>query len=84
MDYKGIAKKILELQQADLDLRNKLVQQGQMGNGYHPEMEQLHTQNANALNAIIDSIGYPTIAKVGQQASEASWLYSIRLGIHFL
>ncbi len=65
MDYKSIAAKIVELKDADLELRNSLVQSGQLGQGYNKEMENLHNRNAEILNGIIDTIGYPTTDKVG-------------------
>ena len=74
MDYSSIAEKIIGLKNADLELRNKLIQNKQLGKGYDKEMERLHNTNAEALNGIIDSIGYPTIDKVGKEASEAAWL----------
>jgi len=74
MDYKNIAKKIIELKNADLALREKLVQSGQLGKGYNEEMEKLHNRNAEILNEIIEAIGYPTIDKVGKEANEAAWL----------
>ena len=74
MDCKSIAEKIIELQNADLALRDKLVQSGQLGKGYNEEMKELHNRNAKILNDIIDTIGYPTIDKVGKEASEATWL----------
>jgi len=74
MNYKTITKKIIELKNADLELRDKLIQNGQLGEGYNEEMAQLHSKNAEILNEIIDIIGYPTIDKVGKEASEAAWL----------
>ena len=74
MDYKSTAKKIIELKNADLQLRQKLVEAGQLGEGYNKEMEELHNSNAQQLNEIIDTIGYPTIDKIGKEANEASWL----------
>jgi hypothetical protein len=74
MDYKSIAEKIIDLKNADLELRDKLIQNKQLGEGYSEEMEKLHGSNAKILNEIIDRIGYPTIDKVGKEASEASWL----------
>ncbi|MEL6485433.1 MAG: DUF6624 domain-containing protein, partial [Bacteroidota bacterium] len=38
------------------------------------EMEKMHTQHAGILDKIMDSIGYPTIDKVGKEGSEAAWL----------
>ena len=74
MDYKSIAEKIIELKNFDLALRNKLVQSGQLSEGYNQEMKELHDINAKILDDIIDSIGYPTIDKVGKEANEATWL----------
>ena len=74
MKYKSIADKIIELKNSDLKLRDQLIQDGQLGKGYNQEMEKLHNKNAKLLNEIIDTIGYPTIDKVGKKASEATWL----------
>ncbi|WKN46236.1 DUF6624 domain-containing protein [Tunicatimonas pelagia] len=74
MDYKSIAERIIGLKNADLELRERLIQSEQLGNGYNEEMEKLHNRNAEILNSIIDTIGYPTIDKVGKEASEAAWL----------
>ncbi len=74
MDHQNFAKRIIQLKAADLALRDELLQKGQLGNGYHEEMEQLHNENAEKLSAIIVVIGYPTIDRVGKEASEAAWL----------
>lgn len=74
MQYDAIAAKIIALKEADLKLRNQLMQAGQLNEGYNEDMAQLHRHNAEALNEIIDNIGYPTISKVGKEASEAAWL----------
>ncbi len=74
MDYKSIAENIIVMKNADLELRNKLIQSGQLGNGYNEEMKELHNKNAKILSKIIDKIGYPTIDKVGKEANEATWL----------
>ena len=44
-------------------------------------MENLHNRNAEILNEIIDTIGYPTIDKIGKEASEAVWLVVIQHSI---
>jgi len=74
MDYKSIAEKIIDLKHADLALRDKLLQSGQLSEGYNEEMKGLHNRNAKILSDIIDTIGYPTIDKVGKEANEAAWL----------
>jgi len=74
MDYKSIADNLIEMQNADLACREKLVQNGQLGEGYNEEMKELHEKNAKILNNILDTIGYPTTDKVGIKANEAAWL----------
>jgi len=74
MDLKNIAEKIIELKNADLKLRARLIKNGQLSEGYNEEMEALHNNNAKILNEIIDKVGYPTSDKVGKEASEAAWL----------
>ena len=74
MKYKSVAERIIELINTDLELRNRLIQNRQLGKGYNEEMEKMHNRNAYILNEIIDIIGYPTIEKVGKEANEATWL----------
>lgn len=73
-DYKNIAERIIFLKNTDLEVRDRLIQSGELGEGYNQEMERLHNRNAEILNEIIDTIGYPTVDKVGKEASEAAWL----------
>lgn len=74
MNFKKIAEQIIRLKDADLELRDRLIQKGLLAEGYNEEMASLHNRNAEILNEIIDTIGYPTFDKVGKEASEAAWL----------
>lgn len=74
MKYPLLAEKIINLKNADLDLRNKLIHSGKLSDGYNDEMKALHYYNAQVLSEIIDIIEYPTIDKVGEEANEATWL----------
>nr|WP_294789050.1 DUF6624 domain-containing protein [uncultured Flavobacterium sp.] len=74
MDNKTISERIIELKNADLKLRSKLIESRKLSEGYNEEMENLHLQNAVILNEIINEIGYPTVDKVEKEASEAAWL----------
>lgn len=73
-EYVEIANKIVELKNADLKMRAYLLKNNKLNEGYNAEMEKLHVDNAKKLNAIIEKIGYPTIGKVGEEASDAAWL----------
>ncbi|MFB9080180.1 DUF6624 domain-containing protein [Flavobacterium procerum] len=74
MDYKDAANTIINLKNRDLELRDRLLQRGELSEGYNKEMEAMHNKNALILEGIIDKIGYPGIDKVGKEASEAAWL----------
>ena len=74
MDQKDFAETIIGLQNADLELRDKLISKGQLGDGYNREMANLHNSNAERLDTIIDIIGFPTVDKIGNEAAYAAWL----------
>lgn len=68
------SKQIIALAEKDLLVRERLASEGKLSGGYHPEMEQVHKENAEELREIIGKIGFPTISKVGEEASDAAWL----------
>lgn len=74
MNFKDIPEIIIRLQNADLELRDQLISEGKLGEGYNKEMEALHNHNAEVLNGIIDIIGFPTVEKIGKEAAYAAWL----------
>ena len=74
MNYEEMAKIIVGLTKAYIELRNKLILSGQINIGYNEEMKELHNINAIILSGIINKIGYPTTNKVGKEASESAWL----------
>lgn len=69
-----ISENLLRLVQNDLNTRERLMRDNQLTGGYHPEMEKVHRENAEALREVIIEIGFPGISKVGQKAYEAAWL----------
>lgn len=74
MLHPKIAQQIIELKEEDLRVRDKLIQQGKLGQGYNPEMKAIHDKNAEILSGIMEKIGYPTQDKVGEAGSQAAWL----------
>ncbi|MCR9064281.1 MAG: hypothetical protein NXI00_09970 [Cytophagales bacterium] len=74
MIYHEFADQLITLRNADLAFREKLAKSGQLGEGNHAEMAKIHKHNAEALDEIMETIGYPSIDKVGQEASAAAWL----------
>jgi hypothetical protein len=69
-----IPKELIALAEYDLTVRERLLKENKLTQGYNPEMERVHKANAIRLKEIIDLIGWPTISKVGAEASEAAWL----------
>ncbi|ROI04994.1 MULTISPECIES: DUF6624 domain-containing protein [unclassified Chryseobacterium] len=70
----NFSKELTALAETDLSVREKLAATGALFNGYHPEMERVHKANAKRLREIIAEIGFPTIANIGEEGSEAAWL----------
>ena len=65
---------LILLKNYDLQVRDRLIAENKLFDGYHPEMEQVHLENAKRLKEIISEIGFPTISKVGKEGSDAAWL----------
>ena len=74
MLYPDIAAQLISMKNADNALRQMLVESGKLFVGYNSEMEALHNQNAHHLDQIIETIGYPTPTKVGEEGSAVAWL----------
>lgn len=72
--HSDLAETIIGLINADIELRDQLIQCGKLSGGYNSTMARLHNKNEQILNEIIDKIGYPTTEKVGKLAYEAAWM----------
>ena len=73
-EYKEISKELIQLAKVDSEVRDRLLAEGKLSDGYNPEMKQTHVQNSQRLREIIAKIGFPTISKVGIEANDAAWL----------
>lgn len=69
-----LAQEISQMANHDLAVRDRLLADGTLFDGYHPDMEAVHRANAARLRDIITLIGWPTRSKVGNEASQAAWL----------
>lgn len=58
----------------DGETRTRLAQSGALFQGYHPEMEAVHLDNAALLEDAIAAIGWPGRAKVGDEAAGAAFM----------
>jgi hypothetical protein len=69
-----LSKQLLEMARKDEEVRNELVRQGTLFDGYHPEMEKIHNTNADSFEAILVEWGWPGRDEIGVEASRAAWL----------
>lgn len=69
------AAELVEMAALDLCVREELARTGELFEGYHPRMAEVHGKNAARLREIVEALGgWPTVARVGAEASEAAWL----------
>jgi hypothetical protein len=70
---RALQQELLDLIAEDERVREELASDGSLFQGYHPQMEQLHRQNASRLREIIQQYGWPGITLVGADGEEAAW-----------
>jgi hypothetical protein len=70
-DIRGM---LIERATRDLEVRERLRAEGSLFDGYHPEMQAVHEDNAAALDDIIQAHGWPTAELAGADGAEAAWL----------
>ncbi|GAM97487.1 hypothetical protein U91I_01113 [alpha proteobacterium U9-1i] len=58
----------------DLETRARLAQGGALFEGYHPEMEAIHLENALLLDRVFDELGWPGRAKITDDGAAAATL----------
>jgi hypothetical protein len=73
MDQK-LRETLLSAAERDGAVRDRLAADGSLFDGYHPEMEAVHEQNAAILTGILESHGWPGTELAGKDGSEAAWL----------
>ncbi len=69
-----IAKDLVSWAGEDLALRRHLIETGALFAGYDPQMKALHDINTDRLSDVIDRIGWPSAALVGERGAAAAWL----------
>jgi hypothetical protein len=69
-----LRRELLGMVARDLEVREDLIGRGVLYDGYHPEMEAVHIQNASRLKEILSEHGWPVPALVGDDGAEAAWL----------
>jgi hypothetical protein len=65
---------LIEAAHKDIETRTRLARSGELFNGYHPEMEAVHNENADLLERVIDAIGWPGRHALGDEGAGAAFL----------
>ena len=66
--------RLLALAERDIRTRERLAKDGSLFDGYHPEMQAVHEENAADLDALVMAHGWPTKELAGDDGAEAAWL----------
>jgi hypothetical protein len=68
------AEAFLAAARTDLETRARLLESGVLFEGYHPEMETVHVENAALLEKAFDAVGWPGRSVLGEDAAGAAFL----------
>lgn len=71
-DWTKLAEELLSMEAEDIAVRERLVVEGVLYDGYHPEMEAVHKKNSAALERIVEEYGWPGNMTVGEDAARAA------------
>src|SRR5690349_8107826 len=64
---------LLAMDAEDQRVRQELLDQGALGDGYNPRMESVHQRNTARLKEIIAQHGWPGRMLVGEDGAFAAW-----------
>jgi hypothetical protein len=64
---------LLAMDAEDQRVRQELMDRDELGDGYHPRMEDVHKRNAARLKELIAEHGWPSRALVGEDGAFAAW-----------
>lgn len=70
----SLRRKLSEMVAEDKQKREELAQTGELFEGYHPKMEEVHLKNARELDRMIDEHGWLGKSLVGAGGAEDAWL----------
>lgn len=65
---------LLAMMEEDQRVREELVRDGSLWEGYHPRMEAVHQENAARLSEILDAHGWPGQSVVREDGAYAAWM----------
>lgn len=65
---------LLDMERQDQALRQRLIDDGTLFDGYHPEMEEMQNRFGDRLGEIVAEHGWPGADMVGEDGAAAAWL----------
>jgi hypothetical protein len=72
--FPEIAEEILTMAEKDQALREQIGPDNEMSEAQKIEWAILHDEQTEKMRVLIRKIGWPTVSKIGKEASEAAWL----------
>ena len=69
-----LTQRLSDMAEEDQRVRAELAATGELFQGYHPRMAEVHRRNAQELEAIIEMYGWPGKSLVGDDGANAAWL----------
>jgi hypothetical protein len=66
--------RLIKAAQRDMQTRARLAANGELFNGYHPEMEAVHNANADLLAQVFDVMGWPGRHRLGDDGAAAAFI----------
>ena len=69
-----LSAELIAMAAEDQRVRDELLAEGVLFDGYQPRMAEVHHRNASRLAAIMEELGWPGRSVVGREAADAAWL----------
>jgi hypothetical protein len=69
----SLREELIAMRAEDLQVRQELVDSGDLGRTYVPRMEAVHVKNADRLRQIVNEYGWPDEKTVGEDGAKATW-----------
>lgn len=74
---KAFAKQLMDMEVAEASLRERLLSEGALSAGYHPELRALHEEQADKAAAVVADKGWPTAKALGWDAYDALFMVAL-------
>lgn len=68
-----LLEQLQQLHNKDTETRAKMLQAGRLHGEYAPELQQVHRENAEALDKLVSEHGWPTVLLVGAKGAQLAW-----------